>query len=286
MTRRHMATERLSPEAAHQLLKETHLHVEKILQRLRRIAHIPPEAKILDVGAAQGLVLICCQQRGLNPVGVEPWPPARRAAVELARREGVEIKILPGTAEALPLPDEQFHIVHANSVIEHVLDPAKAFKEAHRVLKPGGVFWFSASNSLCPRQSEIALFPCFSWYPNRLKRAIMQWARQHKPHLIGHTSTPALNWFTPRKARRMLLDAGFTKIYDRWDLRLPEEGGRIHRFALGIIRLCSMTKLMAEVLVPACSYAAVKAGGIIVTQPEGLEQRQEQNSRTTRTALG
>ena len=111
---------------------------------------------------------------------------------------------------------------------------------------------------MCPRQDEIGLFPCFGWYPDRLKRRIMEWTKTHKPHLIGHTQTPAINWFTPRKARRMLQEAGFTKIYDRWDVRLPSEGGRGYQMALRVVQLNSVTKFLADVLVAGCSYIAIK----------------------------
>ncbi len=258
MTRKHRATERLSPDQSLALLGKTEAHLRKILARLHRIAPHPADAKVLDIGAAQGLLLICCAKMGLQPAGVEPWTSARQVAQQLAEREGVEITILPGSAESLPFPDDQFHIVHANSVIEHVRDPQQVFNEVHRVLKPGGAFWFSAASSLCPRQFEIALFPCFSWYPESLKHRIMRWAQTHKPHLIGNTATPAMHWFTPRKVNRMLRKGGFQRIYDRWDLRLESEGGKLHALALRMIKTSRITKLLADILVPASSYAAVK----------------------------
>ena len=55
--------------------------------------------------------------------------------------------------------------------------------------------------------------------PDRLKRSIMIWARDHAPELVGHTRTPAVNWFTRGKARRELTSAGFVEVWDRWDLR-------------------------------------------------------------------
>jgi len=171
---------------------------------------------------------------------------------------GVDITVLDGIAENLPFESEQFDIVHASSVIEHVLDAEAAFKEAYRVLKAGGVFWFSSASSMCPCQDEIRGFPCFGWYPDRLKRRIMEWAKTKRPHLVGHTETPAINWFTPWKARRMLRKAGFRAVYDRWDLRLPAEGGKAYRLALRFVRLCAVTKIFADIVIPSCSYAAIK----------------------------
>ena len=258
MARKHHAPERLSFDQALARLPVIEAHLKKILARLERVRPLGPRAKVLDIGAAQGLFLIACARHGLDAVGVEPSDAARELARRLAEHEGTAVRILPGTAESLPLPDEQFDFAHANSVIEHVGDAAAAFGEVFRVLKPGGVFWFSAASSMCPRQREIAWFPAFGWYPGRLKRRIMEWAGKNRPHLIGHTATPAINWFTPGKARRMLRQAGFSRVYDRWDLRLPAEGGKLHAAALRLIRSCGPSKLIAEVLVPHCSYAAVK----------------------------
>ncbi len=234
-------------------------HLAKILARLERVGLLRADPSILDVGAAQGQFLIACARRSLRAVGVEPSRQACAVALQLARREGAEIDIREGSAESLPFGDGDFDFVHANSVVEHVRDPRSAFDEAYRVLKPGGVLWFSAASSMCPRQEEIEGFPLFGWYPDRLKRRIMSWAAAHSPHRIGYTAMPAIHWFTNSRARRMLSRAGFVRVLDRWDLRLESEGGRLHAAALRIIRLGSPTKLLADVLVPHCSYAAIKA---------------------------
>jgi len=254
----HVGTERLGFGRALARLPVIEAHLRKILVRLERVRPVGPGAKVVDVGAAQGLFLIAAAKAGLNAVGVEPAEPARELAQRLADHEGVTIDIRPGCAEQLPLEPGQFDFVHANSVVEHAADPQVAFNEAHRVLAAGGVFWFATASSMCPRQDEIGRFPCFGWYPDRLKRRIMAWAKANRPHLIGHTQTPAMNWFTPGKARRMLAQAGFGKVYDRWDIRRPEEGGRLHRAALAAVRSCRLTKLLGEIMVPHCSYAAVK----------------------------
>ena len=259
----HHARETLTADQAAALLPEVEAHVEKILARVNRVAPLEPGATgakpaVLDMGAGQGLFLLCCSRRGLRAVGIEPWAAARSAAEQVARCAGVEISILPGVAEQLPFGDGEFDFVHANSVIEHVTDPQAVFAEAHRVLKPGGLFWFATASSRCPRQHEIAGFPLFGWYPDRLKRRIMQWARVRRPGLIGGTEFPAVNWFTPGKARRMLAQAGFTKVYDRWEFRRPQEGGRMYRAALAIVRTLPPVKLLADVLIEGCNFAAMK----------------------------
>jgi SAM-dependent methyltransferase len=252
------ATEARSFEETIAYLPEVKHRAEAVLRRLQRIAPLPDCARVVDVGSAQGGFLIACAGLGYVAVGIEPWPAARATSRELGKRMGVQLRILDGIAESLPLESEAYDIVHANAVIEHVDDVRAAFREAFRVLKSGGVLWFSAANSLCPRQMEISGFPAFGWYPDFVKQRTMRWAAAQRPHLVGHTAHPAINWFTPWKARRLLHAAGFSKIYDRWDLRLADEGGRVYQQILRLIKLNAATKFLADVAVMECSYAAVK----------------------------
>lgn len=86
----------------------------------------------------------------------------------------------------------------------------------------------------------------------------MHYVKDDKPHLIGYTRTPAINWFTPTKSRILLKKHGFRHIYDRWDIRGEDEGGRVYGLALRMIRSTKLLKLLADILVPGCSYAAIK----------------------------
>jgi len=64
------ATERRSIDQAIALLDGKMRHAAAVINRLRRIADIPPGARILDVGSAQGYFLIACSRMGLDVVGV------------------------------------------------------------------------------------------------------------------------------------------------------------------------------------------------------------------------
>jgi SAM-dependent methyltransferase len=46
----------------------------------------------------------------------------------------------------MPYPDEVFEMCVSNYVLEHVADPLSHFREAFRVLKPGGVYCFRTPN--------------------------------------------------------------------------------------------------------------------------------------------
>ena len=233
-------------------------YVQAKLDRLRRVADFPDDASILDIGAAHGLFVAACQELGYRSCGIEPWDEARANALRLSEHLSVQLSIVKGIAEDMPFDNETFHVVHANSVLEHVVDLEASLSEVFRVLKPGGVFWFSTASSVCPFQEEISGFPLFGWYPHKLKLRIMYWAKEHKPELIGHTQFPAVHWFTPWYARRILTTHGARKVYDRWDIRGENEGGSVYRWMLKTIRMNRVSKLMADVLMPGCSYAAIK----------------------------
>jgi ubiquinone/menaquinone biosynthesis C-methylase UbiE len=254
----HLAMEQRSLEYLLKSLPWERRSVKKFYTRINRILPLPKGATVLDIGAGAGAFVAATLELGYHCVGVEPWEEARLNAQKLSQHLNVPIEIVEGTAENIPYPDSTFDLVHARSVIEHVVNLKMAFHEIHRVLKPGGTFWFMAASSVCPRQAEIAGFPLFGWYPDSWKRKIMNWAKDARPELVGYTKTPAVNWFSPSKTRALLKSHGFSRVYDRWDLRGLDEGGPVHAALLTAIRSTGALKILAEVFVRNCIYAAVK----------------------------
>jgi SAM-dependent methyltransferase len=66
---------------------------------------------------------------------------AARWLVAARRRladHGLSVPLLAASAERLPWPDVHFDAVVADSVLEHLDDPAPALREWARVLRPGG----------------------------------------------------------------------------------------------------------------------------------------------------
>jgi len=106
---------------------EAHLHAyASEVQALRAL--LPPFRVAVEVGAGSGRFAL---PLGI-PLGVEP----AGAMASLARQRGLEV--VRGVAEALPLRDASVDLALFVTTLCFVDDPARALREAFRVLRPGG----------------------------------------------------------------------------------------------------------------------------------------------------
>jgi ubiquinone/menaquinone biosynthesis C-methylase UbiE len=98
--------------------------------------------RVLEVGAGHGLSFPHYPASVTEVLAVEPEPYLRRLALAAARQALVPIRVVDGTAEALPAPDGAVDAVVASLVLCTVADPDRALAEARRVLRPGGSLRF------------------------------------------------------------------------------------------------------------------------------------------------
>ena len=106
----------------------------------------------LDVGCAVGFYVERLAALGWDAHGVDisDW------AVAEGRRRGVR-NLVTGTVDELPFADESFDFLTSVDVIEHV-EPETAeamVREAHRVLRPGGLVFFATPNFLTNRYWNV-----------------------------------------------------------------------------------------------------------------------------------
>ena len=75
-------------------------------------------------------------------VAVEPEPYLRRAAERTAASVPIEVRVVAGTADELPLADDSVAAVVVAGVLCSVPDISAALTEFRRVLRPGGELRF------------------------------------------------------------------------------------------------------------------------------------------------
>jgi SAM-dependent methyltransferase len=93
-----------------------------------------PGARVLDLGAGTGKLTATLVALGAEVIAVEPDP----AMLTVLRRALPTVHALPGSAEAVPLPDASVDAVLAGNAM-HWFDMNVAGPEIARVLEPDGV---------------------------------------------------------------------------------------------------------------------------------------------------
>jgi 2-polyprenyl-3-methyl-5-hydroxy-6-metoxy-1,4-benzoquinol methylase len=121
------------------LLDRERVHLELLDQ------HLQPGTSVLDAGCGDGrfLELLNRQWRDLTLVGAD----YSQLPLEAAGKRGFEVHRANFEA-ALPFEDEQFDVVNAAQVVEHIYNPDLFLRELRRVLRHDGHLVVSTPN-LC-----------------------------------------------------------------------------------------------------------------------------------------
>lgn len=108
--------------------------------RARNLAGL--SGRVLELGAGNGLNFAHYPPEVTEVVAVEPEPYLRERAGERGGVAPVNVTLVDGDADALPLPDASVDAVVASLVLCSVPSQARALAELRRVLRPGGELRF------------------------------------------------------------------------------------------------------------------------------------------------
>jgi arsenite methyltransferase len=108
------------------------------------VAELHEGETVLDLGSGGGIDVLLSARR-VGPPGKAYGVDMTDEMLELARRNqreaGVEnVEFLKGTIEEVPLSDDSVDVIISNCVINLSGDKPAVFREAARVLRPGGRF--------------------------------------------------------------------------------------------------------------------------------------------------
>jgi arsenite methyltransferase len=106
------------------------------------LAALEPGQTVLDLGSGGGIDVLLSAKR-VGPTGkvygLDMTDDMLALARENQRKAGAtNVEFLKGTIEAIPLPDTSVDVIISNCVINLSSDKDAVFREAFRVLKPGG----------------------------------------------------------------------------------------------------------------------------------------------------
>ena len=96
-------------------------------------------ARLLEIGCGMGTDLLQFARGGARCTGVDLTPRSVEITRHRFRLYGMDGAFMIADGERLPFASESFDVVYSNGVLHHTPDTAGAFREVHRVLRPGGV---------------------------------------------------------------------------------------------------------------------------------------------------
>lgn len=129
----------------------------------------------LDVGCSSGMLTSYLAPHFKSIVGLEFDTLSIFSATSDVRRK---VKLVQGDGLFLPFKDGSFDLVICAQVYEHVPDDRLMAVEIRRVLREGGIVFFSGPNWLFPIEPHYYI-PFLHWLPPEVANKLL--------HVLGHS---------------------------------------------------------------------------------------------------
>lgn len=179
----------------------SHFYLFPCVTKLLR--DLPKGASVLDLGCGNGTFISLFRDRGWKLYGTDFSP----TGIEIARATFPEIDFFLADSSA-PTGEiltrvGQVDAIISTEVIEHLYDPRSFLRNAHALVKPGGV---------------VILSTPYHGYMKNLLLALTGKLDQHFTVLWDHGH---IKFWSRRTLSRALVEAGFTDIRFMGSGRLP-----------------------------------------------------------------
>jgi methionine biosynthesis protein MetW len=164
------------------------------------------DARIAELGCGDGsLVVEVANALGIRDIyGVD----INNSVLKKATNKGIKVFKTDLNSDLLPFKDSFFDVVLMEEVIEHLVNPDNAIREAYRVLKAGGLFLVSTPN-LAWWLNRLALLFGYQPYWSECSTIynVGKFKRNQKQPLSGH-----LRLYTYKALKQLLELYGFQVI--------------------------------------------------------------------------
>jgi SAM-dependent methyltransferase len=188
---------------------------------------------VLELGCSGGYLLNAfLQLENFNAIGAD----IDKKTLERARSKyGDHIRFIRTTPISIPLPTGSVDVIYTIDTVEHLSRPSEIFLDAHRILKPGGLFLIHFGPWYCPYGAHLEDIIPFPWphvmfsmdtllnvaayiYESPDHKHACYWydengALQPNPYLNRERWREFLNDLTIRKFRNMLHQLPFKTVH-------------------------------------------------------------------------
>ena len=128
----------------------------------------------LDIGCANGIITHLIKEEFHSIFGVEIDEKLAREAVI---NNSHDLVFIVADGGKTPFISQSFNVIVCTQVYEHTPDPKSLSGEIWRLLKSGGICFFSGPNRLSPLEEHYGL-PFLSWLPRQAANLYLRIAKR------------------------------------------------------------------------------------------------------------
>lgn len=161
--------------------------------------------RVLEIGFGPGYDTLKFLQAGATYTGIDITPENVERTKQHLKFFGHDPDVQQGDAENLPFPDASFDVVYSNGVLHHVPDMERAFREAWRVLKPGGELIVLLYHRHSVHYAGLVLVHYLS---GRFRRETLA-ERRSRIEATSANASPIVNVYSKSELKRILESCGF-----------------------------------------------------------------------------
>lgn len=161
---------------------------------------------VLDLGCGSGEISASLKSLGYNVKGLD----FSSSAIAIAKQSGLDCQVAD-LDEGIPFGDQQFDVVWAGDVIEHVFDPISVLSEAKRVLGHSGVLlatipydlsWKTRIRTLLGKSYQEGVYRSFGQFKHHsfFSESLMRYMYERAELEIERVDYLLINPFTGKRS--------------------------------------------------------------------------------------